>query len=146
MNKFYNPKLYKAPPKRVLSAEDLVVVSMGGTLAPTAPPGGIAGTGISFAQISAHEQRLQRKDAPPPPPETFEAYAKKSEDNAGVISMMDLLIKDLDKEMTEAETAETDAQADYQDMMADSAGKRTADSKSLQEKVSTKAELEGNLE
>merc|ERR1719281_2071127 len=71
LNKFYNPKLYKAPPKRVLSAEDSVVVSMGGTLAPTAPPGGIAGTGISFAQISAHEQRLQRKDAPPPPPETF---------------------------------------------------------------------------
>merc|ERR1719247_2429787 len=53
LNKFYNPKLYKAPPKRDLSAEDSIVVSMGGSLAPTAPPGGIAGTGISFAQVSS---------------------------------------------------------------------------------------------
>merc|ERR1719409_2219646 len=58
LNKFYNPKLYKAPPKRELSAEDRIVTSMGGTLAPTAAPGGIAGTGIGLAQVS---------DAPPPP-------------------------------------------------------------------------------
>merc|ERR1740138_1724162 len=51
LNKFYNPKLYKAPPKRALSAEDTIVTDMGGTLAPTNPPGGIAGTGI-FAQVS----------------------------------------------------------------------------------------------
>merc|ERR1719498_1722029 len=63
LNKFYNPKLYKAPPKRDLSAEDSIVTSMGGTLAPTNPPGGIAGTGISFAQVSAHS--LRHKAAPP---------------------------------------------------------------------------------
>merc|ERR1719456_1441644 len=44
LNKFYNPKLYKAPPKRELSEEDRITVNMGGTLAPTAAPGGIAGT------------------------------------------------------------------------------------------------------
>merc|ERR1719245_1317309 len=60
--------------------------------------------------------------------------------------MIDLLVKDLDKEMTEAETSEKDAQADYETMMADSADKRTADSKSLQEKTSAKAELESSLE
>merc|ERR1719284_2136267 len=69
LNKFYNPKLYKAPPKRALSAEDDIVVDMGGTLAPTAPPGGIAGTGIGgaavLAQVSAH---TNTKAAPPPPP------------------------------------------------------------------------------
>merc|ERR1719231_489669 len=42
MNKFYNPKLYKAPPKRQLSEEERISVNMGGTLAPTAAPGGIA--------------------------------------------------------------------------------------------------------
>merc|ERR1719408_1079852 len=47
MNKFYNPKLYKPPPKRELSAEDRITVNMGGTLAPTNPPGGIAGTGVT---------------------------------------------------------------------------------------------------
>merc|ERR1712159_295011 len=36
LNKFYNPKLYKPPPKRVLGEEDRIVVNMGGTLAPTA--------------------------------------------------------------------------------------------------------------
>merc|ERR1719422_1900848 len=60
--------------------------------------------------------------------------------------MIDLLIKDLDKEMSEAETSEKDSQADYVTMMEDSADKRTADSKSLQEKGSAKAELEGSLE
>merc|ERR1719454_1577701 len=42
LNKFYNPKLYKAPPKRELSEEERITVNMGGTLAPTAAPGGIA--------------------------------------------------------------------------------------------------------
>merc|ERR1719333_186003 len=95
LNKFYNPKLYKAPPKRVLSAEDSIVVSMGGTLAPTNPPGGIAGTGIAFVQVHEHAHRA----APPPPPATFGAYSKKSEEGTGVISMIDILVKDLDKEM-----------------------------------------------
>merc|ERR1712072_530908 len=46
LNKFYNPKLYKPPPKRELSEEERIAVNMGGTLAPTAAPGGIAGTGV----------------------------------------------------------------------------------------------------
>merc|ERR1712066_606983 len=55
LNKFYNPKLYKAPPKRVLSEEDRITVSMGGTLAPTEAPGGIAGTGVTvLADVSEH--------------------------------------------------------------------------------------------
>merc|ERR1719399_2345055 len=100
LNKFYNPKLYKAPPKRELTEEQRITLNMGGTLAPTAPPGGVAGTGIgaSFLQMSARS----RKGAPPPPPESFEAYAKKSEESGGVLQMMDLLIKDLDKEMAGA--------------------------------------------
>merc|ERR1719181_896925 len=65
LNKFYNPKLYKAPPKRELSAEDTIVTDMGGTLAPTNPPGGIAGTGIFFAQVHAH---TQKRAAPGPAP------------------------------------------------------------------------------
>jgi len=144
LNKFYNPKLYKAPPKRTLSEEESITVNMGGTLTPTNAPGGIAGTGVAvFAQIQSH---AQRKDAPPPPPEAVPAYSKKSEENTGVIAMIDLLIKDLDKEMTEAKTTETDSQKDYEQMMKDSAEKRVTDSKSLSEKVSTKADTEANLQ
>merc|ERR1719230_120955 len=60
--------------------------------------------------------------------------------------MIDLLIKDLDKELTEAKTEEQDAQADYELMMKDSADKRAADSKLHTEKVNIKAELEGDLQ
>merc|ERR1719215_879029 len=60
--------------------------------------------------------------------------------------MIDLLIRDLDKEMTESQTSEKDAQADYETLMQDSASKRTADSASLTQKTATKASLEGDLE
>jgi len=145
LDKFYNPKLYKAPPKRELTEAERISVANGGTLSPTSTPGGIAGTGVTvFAQIRAHVQRSV--DAPPPPPETFGPYTTKSEENTGVIAMIDLLIKDLGKEMTEAETAEKDAQSDYAGMMARSAEKRTADSKLLTEKSVTKADMEASLE
>jgi len=97
----------------------------------------------SFVQVAAHANTLQ---APPPPPETFGAYSKKSEDNMGVIAMMDLLITDLDKDMVEAETEEKDAQIDYEVTMKNSAEKRVKDSKSLIEKESIKGDLEAALE
>merc|ERR1719242_2517977 len=55
LNKFYNPKLYVAPPKQELSAEERIYVNQGGVIT-TAAPGGIANTGISLAQIQSHEQ------------------------------------------------------------------------------------------
>merc|ERR1712183_1027271 len=70
MNKFYNPKLYVAPPP----AEAMFVQRSG--------------------------------VAPPPPPETFGAYSKKGGESTGVIAMMDMMVADLDKEITETETEE----------------------------------------
>merc|ERR1719440_2067613 len=145
LNKFYNPKLYVPPPKRELSEEDRLVVNFGGTAPPTPAPGGIAGTGVAvFTQLAA--RRAQIQDAPPPPPEAVGPYTKKTEESGGVIAMMDMLIKDLVKEMTVAETEEKDSQADYEKLMADSAEKRKADSKLLSEKEATKAETEAALE
>jgi chromosome segregation ATPase len=135
LNKFYNPKLYKAPPKRVLSEEDRITVNMGGTLAPTAAPGGIAGTGIALADV-----------APPPPPATAAAFSKKSEESNGVIGMIDLLIGDLTKEMTEATTTEKDAQADYEQAMKDAADKRATDTQTLADKGKAKAQLAADME
>jgi len=143
LNKFYNPKLYNPPPRRELSEQDRISVNYGGEAPPTPAPGGIAGTGIGLVQISAH---TQNKDAPPPPPETWGGYGKKSEESAGVIAMIDLLIKDLDKELTEAQTEEKNAQADYETMMRESAAKRSTDSKSLSEKVSASANTEEELQ
>merc|ERR1719460_1399598 len=142
LNKFYNPKLYKAPPKRELTEDERITLNMGGTLAPTAAPGGIAGTGISLVQIRMHRDDV----APPPPPETFGAYTKKSEESGGVIALMDSMIADMDKEMLEAKAEEKDAQKDYETMMSDSAEKRAEDSKTMTDKESAKAQTEAALQ
>jgi len=135
LQKFYNPKLYVAPSKRELTEEQRVTLNMGGTLAPTAPPAGIAGTGISALQ-----------DAPPPPPETYGAYQKKGQESSGVMSMMDMLVADLDKEITEMEVEEKHAQSEYEQFMEDSAAKRAADAQSISEKEAAKAGLAADLE
>merc|ERR1719218_100928 len=140
LNKFYNPALYKPPPKRELTDEDRATLAAGGTLAPTEAPGGIAGTGVTvLSEVKVHA-------APPPAPEAPGAYKKKSEESTGVIAMIDLLVKDLDKEMTEAKTTEKDSQADYEQMMKDSASKRADDSKTLADKQGTLADLQASLQ
>merc|ERR1740130_2027284 len=140
LNKFYNPKLYKAPPARVLSDADRAVLAGGGTLSPIAAAGGIAGTGVTvLADVSAHV-------APPPPPATAAAFSKKSGESNGVIAMIDLMIGDLTKEMTEAKTSEKLAQEEYEQTMSDSSAKRATDSKAVADKSKAKSETQADLE
>merc|ERR1719273_2684475 len=122
--KFYTPKLYQPPPKTELSAMDAVYAAEGGTV---------------LADVSAHGQDTV---APPPPPETWDAYAKKGQEHAGVVEMINMLMTDLDKEMTQMTTDEKDAQAEYEQFMADAAAKRASYSKSLADKEAAKANLE----
>merc|ERR1719271_1136056 len=159
--KFYSPKMYKAPPKRELSEEERITVNMGGTLAPTAAPGGIAGTGveaafaqyeaqaqeeesIGFLQVTMHARSASERAAPPPPPATAGAYKKAGEESNGVVAMLDLLIQDLDKEMQTMEVEEKEAQTEYEQFIKDSADKRAQDSKSISDKEGNKVELEAN--
>merc|ERR1719160_1673135 len=124
MQKFYNPTLYKAPPKKEMTMEEKII-SAG-----------------SFVQI----RRSQFDVAPPPPPETFEGgYQKKGEKSAGVIGLMDTIISDLGNDMKDAEYEEKTAQKDYAELMADSQASRAGDVKSLSGKQSSKAEIEGKL-
>merc|ERR1719182_1008967 len=99
--KFYNPVMYKAPERRELTEEERIAVSSG---APdprdaeeaTAAPG-IAGTGITvFAEV-----RSASDAAPPPPPETFGAYTKKTGKSNGVIALMDMMIGDVKTDLTD---------------------------------------------
>merc|ERR1719321_1071173 len=236
MQKFYNPKLYKAPPKRELTEEERITLNNGGTLAPTAPPAGIAGTGIAvFAQVAmtapptamlggcastlhgccpgsdqaasgpngegcgsessaeihgdgtttetmtvsiemegggggggggagghstgldvdGHSTGLVVPTASPddlpgtvdvkPAPKTWEGGYKK-QNSGGALALMDLLVKDLQKEMTEASAEEENSQKDYETFMKDSATKRAEDSKTVTDKTAAKAEMRGELE
>jgi len=129
--KFYTPKLYVPPPKTELSAEQRIAVNMGSEAAPTEPP--------TLVQVRQHDVASV---APPPPPETWGAYKKKGEEHGGVVAMLNMLKADLEKEMQSATVDEKDAQAEYEMMMAESAEKRTSDSKSLADKESAKADLE----
>lgn len=95
-------------------------------------------TQATLVQVHLH-------DAPPPPPEAPAAFAKKSEEGNGVIAMIDQLIGDLERELTEAETEEKLAQEEYEELMADSAQKRAADSKALTDKEALKGETQDNL-
>merc|ERR1719287_388713 len=135
LNKFYNPKMYKAPPKRELTEEEQITVNNGGTLAPTAAPGGIAGTGIGLNQV-----------APPPPPEANLAYKKSGEESNGVMAMIDLIVADVDKEIQTMEVDEKDAQRDYEGFMSDASEKRAQDSKAITDKEAAKAETETELQ
>merc|ERR1719336_1873491 len=141
LQKFYNPRLYKAAPKRELSEEDRIYENEGGDI-PTEAPGGIANTGIT----ALVQMFSSSRGAPAPPPEVAAAYKKKSEGSAGVMAMMDLLVQDLDKETTEAKTEEANAKDAYQKMMSESAAKRTEDSKALTDKGAAQAELGSALQ
>jgi chromosome segregation ATPase len=119
LNKFYAPSLYLAPPKKELTQEEKVYQSV-------VP---------AFIQVAAHRAAQA--------PETFEgAYGKKTQESTSVVAMIDMIIKDLDKELTQAETAEKEAQKDYEAMMADAKTKRASDSKSVTEKEGVKASVE----
>jgi len=138
LNKFYNPTLYKAPPTTTLSMEDKLYVEGGGVLAAS-----FVQTQRFLSRVSEHNSN--DKVAPPPPPATAAAYKKKASESTGVIAMIDMLIKDLSTEMTEAKVTEENSQTEYVQTMADSKEKRASDSKTLTDKQGTKASAEADL-
>jgi hypothetical protein len=131
LNKFYNPKMYQAPPKRELSEEERISENMSGAAA--------------FVQVRMHSVNDDGV-APPPPPQAVAAYKKKGQESAGVLTMIDMLVADLDKEMQELTVEEKDSQKEYESTMADSAAKRAGDAKSIADKEGAKADLEAELE
>merc|ERR1719359_2735080 len=99
LNKFYNPTLYKPPPKREVSEADRAAQAAG-----------------EFVQ-----------EAPGPAPEAPAKFEKKTEESNGIIRMMDLMVQDLDKEMQVAEVEEKNAQEEYEQTLADAKTKRADD-------------------
>merc|ERR1719504_198824 len=59
---------------------------------------------------------------------------------------MDMMMKDMDSEMLEAEATEKEGQKDYENMMKDSADKRAEDSKTMTDKESALAQTEAALQ
>merc|ERR1740127_360653 len=104
--------------------------------------GGIQNTGIVspiFAQVRA---ATNDGVVPPPPPETFGAYQKKEGKSNGVIALMDMMIKDLKTDHTEAKHAEETAQKDYETLMATSQESREKMAACITSKESSSAECD----
>merc|ERR1719181_1332940 len=147
LNKFYNPAAYKPPQRRELTEEERIYVQSGGAdprdaEEAAAAQTGIAGTGVvAFATIRA---ATNDGVAPPPPPATAGAYAKK--DAGGPTALIAKLKNELSMDMKADAKDETYAQEDYEELMKESAEKRAADSKTITEKESQKAGLEGDLD
>jgi predicted nucleic acid-binding Zn-ribbon protein len=136
LQKFYNPSLYKAPPKKEMTMEEKLIAQGGSALMQTE-----AEFDASFVQIRSHSQV-----APPEAPETFSGDApKKNEKSGGVMALMDMIIGELKTTVTEAKMTEKYAQKDYVDLMNDAQEKRAADSKTMVDETSMKAELEAAL-
>merc|ERR1719191_2521639 len=96
--------------------------------------------------VEEEEFFVQRRAAPGPPPETFSGEYKKSESSAGIINMIDEMIKEMKDEMAEAKRDEAEAQKDYEEDMNDAATKRSDDSKLMVTKEGEKAEKTTKLE
>jgi hypothetical protein len=124
LQKFYNPALYKAPPKKELSEEDAILSK------------------LSFVQVNRH---TRSHVVLPAAPESFAQYQKKTEKSGGVMALMDMLSGELGTSMKDAEYAEKTAQSEYSELMADSQATRATDSKSATDKASAKAQLESKL-
>merc|ERR1719465_37048 len=104
----------------------------------------------SFAQVHSHSRSGEDEEdasdvAPPPPPETFGAYEKKGEKSAGVIGLMDMMVKELEGDMKDGEYEEKTSQADYGKLMEESEATRSAKTKAITSKEVTKAETETKL-
>jgi chromosome segregation ATPase len=141
LNKFYNPSVYKAPERRELTEEERIYVNSGGVDPRDAEEAAAAQTGLAGTGITV---LAETHVAPPPPPATAEAFKKK--DAGGPTALIQKLANELKMEMKANEMDEKQAQKDYEELMAESAAKRAADSKTITEKESQKAGLEGDLE
>merc|ERR1719191_527977 len=80
--------------------------------------------------------------APPPPPETFGSYEKSTEKSAGVLGLMDMIVKELEDDSKDAEYEEKTGQKDYEELMSESAETRAQKVKGITDKEGAKAKLQ----
>merc|ERR1719195_1001139 len=118
LHKFYNPKLYEAPPP------------------PAEEP--------FFVQVAA-SRRKQLPGSPPDADVIGDSYDKKSGGSSKGIDMIDTLSEEVARETAEMQVEEKDGQRSYEEAMEEAAEKRAIDARAISEKESVKAELETRL-
>jgi len=135
LQKFYNPTLYKAPPKKEMSMEEKIIAAGSSALVQQE---------AEFDAPNFMQVRRASKVAPPEAPEAPGAF-KKSEKSGGVLALMDMIMGEVKTTMTEMKMEEKYAQKEYVALMADSQESRATDLKSMTESTASKADLESSL-
>jgi regulator of replication initiation timing len=140
LQKFYNPGMHVKPKEREMTREEELAVAAGGEKPDlTQPP--------VFVQVRKHQQSPTSELNPGEAPETFEGdYKAKGQKSNSIMALMDMLTKDLEKEITEAEHMEKTAQKEYTELVADAQETRAQNVKSITDKEASKANVEGKLE
>merc|ERR1719487_266070 len=150
--KFYRPDQYKEAPKKELTDEERILSASGRSdMIATAAPDLIPGTSIAAMQSQLYAQLRETTSddasaAPPPPPATWDAYQKKDGKSNGVIALMDMLLKELQDGITEAENEEKTSQKDYERLMEESKESRAKMGESMTSKEVAKADLDSKIE
>merc|ERR1719281_2146043 len=126
LNKFYRPSQYV----KETTPEPIVLSQLS--------PAHLEG--LAFVQVKRH------KEAPPPPPETWGAYKKKSGKSNGAMALLERLTKGLQDGLSDAEHDETTSQKDYETLMADSSTSRAQKAQGITEKEAAKADLDLKVE
>jgi len=139
LQKFYNPTLYKAAPKKEMTMEEKIIAS--GSSALVQQEAAFDGD-ASFVQIRLRLSRAT-KVAPPEAPEL--EFGGKNKKSGGVLALMDMILGELKTSATEAKMEEKYAQKEYVELMEDSKESRAQDLKSLTEAESSKADIESSL-
>ena len=124
LNKFYNPKLYKAPPERELSEEN----------SPKRIKSLSAWVELLHPQLPL--VALQNWDRFGPGSSSSSSCSQpciqtKGDDSSGVIQMIHNLVNDVEKENQVMKLEEGDNQDDYEKIIGDAKDKHATDSKSM---------------
>jgi len=130
MNKFYNPDLVSLIVTRDSQWKKAAVALVQ-----------ISSVQESSGSTRSHLLRVE----PPAAPESPGAF-KKSGQSAGVLGLMDMIIKDLMSSSKDVKFEEQTAQTDYNKLMVSSADSRAANAKAITNKEAAKADVESKLD
>merc|ERR1719161_3248283 len=91
LNKFYNPAVYKAPPKTEMSMEEKIVAAGTSALTQSEATFDSDDDAVSLAQVRSIRAHRGLRVAPPEAPE-LEFGGKKTQKSGGVMALMDTLL------------------------------------------------------
>merc|ERR1719473_1339873 len=102
---------------------------------------------VNFLQVRLHHQNAQAdgKVELEAAPEVSFGGAKTQKSNS-VMALMDMLVKELETEIQEAEHNEKTGQKEYTELLTDAQENKAANIKSITDKTKSKADLETKLE